>query len=119
MGTQVKTTEREASQYRQTSARDDRSTHQGHLQEEETNEFDDDRNQKLEGYDENEYDAANRRKRREAEEADGDTAAHERMEVRTPSRRGFAAMDKEKQRMIASKGGKASHGGGRKPSKNR
>lgn len=27
------------------------------------------------------------------------------------SNRGFAAMDKEKQREIASKGGKASHGG--------
>lgn len=31
--------------------------------------------------------------------------------------RGFAAMDPAKQREIASKGGKASHGGGRKPSK--
>jgi general stress protein YciG len=30
------------------------------------------------------------------------------------SKRGFAAMDPEKQREIASKGGKASHGGGRK-----
>ena len=29
--------------------------------------------------------------------------------------RGFAAMSKEKQREIASKGGKASRGGGRKP----
>lgn len=29
------------------------------------------------------------------------------------SDRGFAAMSKEKQREIASKGGKASHGGGR------
>ena len=29
--------------------------------------------------------------------------------------RGFAAMSKEKQREIASKGGKSSHGGGRKP----
>jgi general stress protein YciG len=29
------------------------------------------------------------------------------------SKRGFAAMSKEKQREIASKGGKASHGGGR------
>ena len=29
--------------------------------------------------------------------------------------RGFAAMSKEKQREIASKGAKASHGGGRKP----
>lgn len=32
------------------------------------------------------------------------------------SNRGFAAMDKEKQREIASKGGKASHGGGRSSS---
>ena len=31
------------------------------------------------------------------------------------SKRGFAAMSPEKQREIASKGGKASHGGGRKP----
>ena len=30
------------------------------------------------------------------------------------SKRGFAAMSAEKQREIASKGGKASHGGGRK-----
>jgi hypothetical protein len=29
------------------------------------------------------------------------------------SKRGFAAMSKSKQRAIASKGGKASHGGGR------
>jgi hypothetical protein len=29
------------------------------------------------------------------------------------SNRGFASMDEEKQREIASKGGKASHGGGR------
>jgi hypothetical protein len=32
------------------------------------------------------------------------------------SKRGFAAMDPAKQREIASKGGKASHGGGRKSS---
>lgn len=32
------------------------------------------------------------------------------------SKRGFAAMDPAKQREIASKGGKASHGGGRKAS---
>ena len=32
------------------------------------------------------------------------------------SKRGFAAMDPSKQREIASKGGKASHGGGRKSS---
>ena len=31
------------------------------------------------------------------------------------SKRGFAAMSAEKQREIASKGGKASHGGGRRP----
>lgn len=30
------------------------------------------------------------------------------------AKRGFAAMDPAKQREIASKGGKASHGGGRK-----
>jgi uncharacterized protein len=30
------------------------------------------------------------------------------------SKRGFAAMDPAKQREIASKGGKASHGGGRR-----
>lgn len=30
------------------------------------------------------------------------------------SKRGFAAMDPAKQREIASKGGRASHGGGRK-----
>jgi len=33
------------------------------------------------------------------------------------SKRGFAAMSPEKQREIASKGGKASHGGGRKSSR--
>lgn len=76
-------------------------------------EFNDDRNRNLEGYDENEFDAEDRRKRDEGE------IAEERPPVKTPSRRGFAAMDKEKQKMIASKGGKASHGGGRKPSKNR
>jgi general stress protein YciG len=32
------------------------------------------------------------------------------------SKRGFAAMDPELQRRIASKGGKASHGGGRSKS---
>jgi len=31
------------------------------------------------------------------------------------SNRGFASMDEAKQREIASKGGKASHGGGRTP----
>ena len=35
------------------------------------------------------------------------------------SKRGFAAMSPEKQREIASKGGKASHGGGRKSSSGR
>jgi general stress protein YciG len=35
------------------------------------------------------------------------------------SKRGFAAMDPAKQREIASKGGKASHGGGRKASGSR
>ena len=33
----------------------------------------------------------------------------------TRAKRGFAAMSAEKQREIASKGGKASHGGGRRP----
>ena len=33
---------------------------------------------------------------------------------RSGSKRGFAAMDPAKQREIASKGGKASHGGGRR-----
>lgn len=37
----------------------------------------------------------------------------------TKARRGFAAMDKDKQREIASKGGKASKGGGRKPYKSK
>ncbi len=31
------------------------------------------------------------------------------------TKRGFAAMSPEKQREIAAKGGRASHGGGRKP----
>ena len=35
------------------------------------------------------------------------------------SKRGFAAMDPAKQREIASKGGKPSHGGGRKSSSSR
>jgi hypothetical protein len=35
------------------------------------------------------------------------------------SKRGFAAMDPAKQREIASKGGKASHGGGRKSTRSR
>ena len=33
--------------------------------------------------------------------------------TKTAAKRGFAAMDPAKQREIASKGGKASHGGGR------
>lgn len=33
---------------------------------------------------------------------------------RSKSKRGFASMSPEKQREIASKGGKSSHGGGRK-----
>jgi hypothetical protein len=37
------------------------------------------------------------------------------MATKSGSKRGFAAMDPAKQREIASKGGKASHGGGRKP----
>ena len=37
----------------------------------------------------------------------------------TKSKRGFAAMDPAKQREIASKGGKASHGGGRRSSSGR
>jgi general stress protein YciG len=35
------------------------------------------------------------------------------------AKRGFAAMDPAKQREIASKGGKASHGGGRRASASR
>jgi general stress protein YciG len=35
------------------------------------------------------------------------------------SKRGFAAMDPAKQREIASKGGKASHGGGRRANSSR
>jgi len=35
------------------------------------------------------------------------------------AKRGFAAMDKEMQRRIASMGGKASHGGGRTKNSNR
>ncbi len=34
--------------------------------------------------------------------------------ARGTSKRGFASMDPEKQREIASKGGRASHGGGRR-----
>jgi general stress protein YciG len=37
----------------------------------------------------------------------------------TGAKRGFAAMDPAKQREIASKGGKSSHGGGRKASSSR
>jgi general stress protein YciG len=35
------------------------------------------------------------------------------------SKRGFAAMSPEKQREIAAKGGRASHGGGRRPGSGR
>ena len=35
------------------------------------------------------------------------------------SNRGFASMDEDRQREIASKGGKASHGGGRKANASR
>ncbi|MGX5819136.1 KGG domain-containing protein [Chitinophaga lutea] len=121
MGTPIKHNEtREALEQHMMAPRDDRGMHHGHTRETgELEEYDDDNNQRLEGYDENEYSAEDRRRVREGAMADGDSASHERPAVKTPSRRGFAAMDKEKQRMIASKGGKASHGGGRKPSKNR
>ena len=36
--------------------------------------------------------------------------------IKSGSKRGFAAMNPEKQREIAAKGGRASHGGGRRPS---
>jgi general stress protein YciG len=39
--------------------------------------------------------------------------------AKSTAKRGFAAMDPAKQREIASKGGKASHGGGRPPSSSR
>jgi general stress protein YciG len=39
--------------------------------------------------------------------------------AKSTAKRGFAAMDPAKQREIASKGGKASHGGGRPPSRSR
>lgn len=45
--------------------------------------------------------------------ADGGTAMAR--EKSTGSKRGFAAMSPEKQREIAAKGGRASHGGGRRP----
>jgi general stress protein YciG len=35
--------------------------------------------------------------------------------TKSGSKRGFAAMGPEKQREIAAKGGRASHGGGRRP----
>lgn len=131
MVTRTKTNgNRETPQHRETYVHQGRSnTPQERAEEEDLDEVDDledeyndDKNQRLEGYDENEYDAQDMRHRRERQAADGDAAAHEEepaKPVKTPSRRGFAAMDKEKQRAIASKGGKASHGGGRKPSKNR
>jgi hypothetical protein len=117
MVTQAKTTGTQEATRHHGTYQDDQATRR--MRSEDDTEFDDDDNQKLEGYDENEFDADDRRNRREAALADGDAAAHEQPQKRTPSRRGFAAMDKEKQRAIASKGGKASHGGGRKPSKNR
>lgn len=43
----------------------------------------------------------------------------DRMAKTSTAKRGFAAMDPAKQREIASKGGKASHGGGRPPSSSR
>jgi general stress protein YciG len=55
----------------------------------------------------------------------GPSIGFEMMEKSMPTRktggskRGFAAMDPAKQREIASKGGKASHGGGRKASSGR
>ncbi|WP_206614410.1 KGG domain-containing protein [Chitinophaga barathri] len=121
MVTQAKTTGTQEATRHHGTYQDDQATRHGRMRknEDESEEFNDDKNQKLEGYDENEYDADDRRNRRENALADGDAAAHEQPQKRTPSRRGFAAMDKEKQRAIASKGGKASHGGGRKPSKNR
>ena len=127
MVTRTKTNGNRETPQRETYLHPGRSTRSGHMEEDDLDdvddvqdEYNDDKNQRLEGYDENEYDADDRRKRREGEMADGDEAAHEPAKpAKTPSRRGFAAMDKEKQRMIASKGGKASHGGGRKPSKNR
>ncbi|WP_346321057.1 KGG domain-containing protein [Chitinophaga sp. YIM B06452] len=119
MVTQAKTTGTQEATRHHGTYQDDQATRHTRMHSEDDAEFDDDDNQRLEGYDENELDADDRRNRREAALADGDAAAHEQPQKRTPSRRGFAAMDKEKQRAIASKGGKASHGGGRKPSKNR
>jgi hypothetical protein len=46
-------------------------------------------------------------------------ANQEKVMPETKSKRGFAAMDPAKQREIASKGGKASHGGGRRPNSGR
>ena len=123
MVTQAKTTGTQEATRHHGTYQDDQVTRHGQVRredDEDMDEFNDDNNRRLEGYDENEFDADDRRNRREAGLADGDAAAHEQPQPkRTPSRRGFAAMDKEKQRAIASKGGKASHGGGRKPSKNR
>jgi hypothetical protein len=46
-------------------------------------------------------------------------ANQEKVMPETKSKRGFAAMDPAKQREIASKGGKASHGGGRRANSSR
>jgi general stress protein YciG len=48
--------------------------------------------------------------------AEQQSTRRETMPKSGSSKRGFAAMDPAKQREIASKGGKASHGGGRKSS---
>jgi hypothetical protein len=46
---------------------------------------------------------------------ENDTKTTESGKKQNTSNRGFASMDEAKQREIASKGGKASHGGGRTP----
>jgi general stress protein YciG len=46
------------------------------------------------------------------------TTDHKSGSKQNTSNRGFASMDEAKQREIATKGGKASHGGGRKPKSN-
>ena len=50
----------------------------------------------------------------DARQGENTSGGAQRSAGRTGSRRGFAAMDPSRQREIASKGGKASHGGGRK-----
>lgn len=42
-------------------------------------------------------------------------SAEDKSQYRPIAKRGFAVMPKDKQRQIASMGGKSSHGGGRKP----